>query len=390
MANLIYRTAQIVRAENAPMEDRSFEIVASTEDIDTHDSIVESSWKLERYLKNPVVLYGHNRFPSMPALPIGTSSNTRVENKQLRSRIEIVGQDEHPFADNILAQIRKGRLRGLSVGFNPGNGRIETREKREILILSNNELIEISVEPTQSNENALIELRSMARKAMNVSGKTKGKLPPGQRADEPTREGAPPISDQEAATAYISAAPGDVEGLDPEMAKQVSAVIATRVGACFEAGGAALEEDPNARAICKALSTKENTIGTLEEALAVVEAMKQNATSGTISAEAQERASLIQGAITDTRISEGMRSNKEYMESLNKYSMPALRAHLKSLKPTLPLGKRNETAKPGAKDDTPDIGDKPWDKLTYPERAAIQRSDPARAKAMKAAVSKNK
>lgn len=390
MADIIYRYIPVKRAV-VDLEKRSFPLIASTEEIDTYDTVIDSkTWNLRRFKVRGPVLYSHNPME----LPIGIATNTRVDGTELKADCTIVSNRANPKADNYLHSVNEGSLEGVSVGFMPGDCELQERDGREVLVLKNCELIEISLTPTNSNPSALVELRSTARKKQEMKKKKK---PLGQRADgteqeqeqEEEREEAPPLSDREASIAYISAATGDVEGLDPEMAKQVSAAITTRVDACYEAGGAASEEDPNMRGICTALSTREVSVKTSEEALAVVTALVQNARSGNLSAEAQERATLIQGAIADTRISEGMQT-KEYMESLNKYSLPALRIHLKSLKPQLPLGKRTETKKPGAEDTSPDIGDKPWDKLTYVEKAKLQRSDPERARALKEASSKSK
>lgn len=375
MADILYRYIPAKRAV-VDLEKRSFPLIASTEDRDTYDTIIDSAtWNLRRFTVRGPVLYSHNPME----LPIGVATEVRVEGTELKANCTIVSNLANPKADNYLHSVNEGSLEGVSVGFMPGDCELQERDGREVLVLKNCELIEISLTPTNSNPNALVELRSLARKKKEMSGKNK--------KEEEKREEAPSLSDREAATAYISAAPMDVEGLDPEVAKKVSAAIAARVGACFDAGGAASEEDPNMRAIYTALSTREVPINTSEEALAVVIALVQNARSGNVSAEAQERATLIQGAIADTRISEGMQT-KEYMESLSKFSMTALRAHLKSLKPQLPVGKRNEPVTPRTKDSAEDLWDKPWSELSFVQRGALMKADPVRAKALKEAAEK--
>lgn len=131
-------------------ESRSFEVVASTASVDSHGEIVDQTWKLDRFLANPVVLFGHEH----SSLPIGRADNVRVEEGQLKARITLVSEKANPFAEQVLALMKEGALRAISVGFRPGKRSTEKRDGREVVVLSDNELMELSVVPIGANPDA--------------------------------------------------------------------------------------------------------------------------------------------------------------------------------------------------------------------------------------------
>ena len=153
MTEPFYRRALIQR-EAQPQQtqgERVFPIVASTEDLDSYETIVESSWILDRYLKNPVVLWDHNAHLTDATLPIGTVRNLKVENGALVGEMVLASERANPRAEQVYQSIIEGTLRGVSVGFYPRDVREEMRDGREIYVLSNNELFEISLTAVPSN-----------------------------------------------------------------------------------------------------------------------------------------------------------------------------------------------------------------------------------------------
>jgi HK97 family phage prohead protease len=131
---------------------RSIDCIASTETVDSYGDIVEQVWNLQRYLANPVVLFAHNS----RELPIGHAENVRVESGALRARIIFATADANPKAEQVWQSVRQKTLRGVSVGFYPNAVREEKRDGRSVLVLSDNELHEISVVPVPANPDAVM------------------------------------------------------------------------------------------------------------------------------------------------------------------------------------------------------------------------------------------
>lgn len=156
MADLITRAMRFKRSESP--ESRTVDVTASDETIDSYGDIVEQKWDLERYATNPVVLYAHDS----DDLPIGCAENVRVENGALRATLRFASAEANPLAERVWRSIQEGTLRAVSVGFYPRTVRYEMRDDREVCVLSDNELREISVVPVPANPNALAQLRARA------------------------------------------------------------------------------------------------------------------------------------------------------------------------------------------------------------------------------------
>jgi HK97 family phage prohead protease len=161
-------------------EERSGRFIFSTDAIDSFDEVVEQSWDLKRYQKNPVVLYNHNRgsiFGSaQDSLPIGYAKDVGLVNGALEGTVCFLSKDANPMAEMCWRCFREGALRAGSVGFMPGDVREEKRGGKEIFVLANNELFEFSLTPIPANADAVAMsadgrdrtiLKSLARKTPN-------------------------------------------------------------------------------------------------------------------------------------------------------------------------------------------------------------------------------
>ena len=152
---------------------RTVDFIASTDAIDSYDEIVEQDWILDRYLSNPVVLFGHNSRD----LPIGTATRCEVVEasgrKQLECTIQFLTAAANPMAEQVWHAVQEGGLRAVSVGFMPGDYRFEKRNGVEVFVLSQNTLHEISVVPIPANPEALAKMKSKARGV--VDGNTEKK-----------------------------------------------------------------------------------------------------------------------------------------------------------------------------------------------------------------------
>lgn len=143
--------------ESVSDETRSVDVIVSSDAIDGHGTIVKQNWKLERFAANPVVLYGHNHYE----LPIGQASNVGVVDGQLRATITFSTEDLNAEAEKIWRNVRAKVIRGISAGFMPHSITFEKQNDREVMVLDDNELFEISVTPCPSNADALMQMRSM-------------------------------------------------------------------------------------------------------------------------------------------------------------------------------------------------------------------------------------
>lgn len=164
-------------------EGRWVDVIASTDTLDGHGDIVEQTFDLKRYKKNPVVLFLHNQFGcfdgSRPEdfLPIGRGDNVKVAGGQLEARIHFASEKANPLAERIFHQFKEGSLNAVSIGFRPGKvTRTENADTGKVTYrLANNELFEISVVPIPSNPDAVAkalhaaEREQLSRMAANAA-----------------------------------------------------------------------------------------------------------------------------------------------------------------------------------------------------------------------------
>lgn len=145
------------------LDKREVDFDCSDESPDTYDTIIRQDWRLERYTKNPVVLYNHAGHEE-DCLPIGQALNVRVEGsggkRKLVCTVRFASEKANPFAEQCFQSVVEGTLRGISVGFIPHAYVWEMREDVEYLVFTDVELVELSLTPLPSNANALAKLRS--------------------------------------------------------------------------------------------------------------------------------------------------------------------------------------------------------------------------------------
>jgi len=139
-------------------EARTVDVVMSTPRIDRHGERVELDWDLKAYKRNPVVLWAHDS----RSLPIGKAENVRIEGDALVGTIRFCSASANPLAEQCVQLFREGMLNAVSVGFIPHSYRFEKEDDEEVLVLSKNELVELSVTPTPANPDALARRRAKA------------------------------------------------------------------------------------------------------------------------------------------------------------------------------------------------------------------------------------
>jgi HK97 family phage prohead protease len=200
-----------VRAVRAELREADF--VCSTDTVDSYDEVVEQKWDLRRYLSNPVVLFAHDS----RCLPIGKASKVGVVNGELVATITFATEKANPLAEQVWQSVQEQTLRAVSVGFMSHSCRWEKENDVERLILSDNELYEISVTPIPANPDALAKMRARARQAAT-------KTTPPARGPEESTMNEDAIKALEARASEKSA---QVESLtkDLDLAKAKAAVI---------------------------------------------------------------------------------------------------------------------------------------------------------------------
>jgi hypothetical protein len=160
-------------------DERSFEVVASTETLDSHGDVLRQFWDLSRYEKNGVVLWNHNLALYMGAdaedtLPIGRGE-ARVEGKKLVAKIWLLKGEasEEPLVDKIWRRVKQLVLKAVSVGFRPGQvtRKVNAAGETEFYELGSkdrpNELREISLVPMGSNPDAVAKSIAWERKHLS-------------------------------------------------------------------------------------------------------------------------------------------------------------------------------------------------------------------------------
>ena len=124
--------------------------VFSTADEDRHGEVVDQkTWQLDDYLKNPVVLFGHDH--NQPAIGKVINLFFNAEGN-LEGEIQFA-VEENAFAKTIYLLLKGGYMRAFSVGFQ--NEVVEYDQENEKVTLKRNNLFEISVVNVPANQMAL-------------------------------------------------------------------------------------------------------------------------------------------------------------------------------------------------------------------------------------------
>jgi len=142
-----------VKADEGAARRVSFVISNGSVDRD-RDTIAVDGWKLDNYLKNPVVLWAHDHWGP----PIGKAVTVGKDGGALRATAEFATAEEYHFADTVYRLVKGGYLRATSVGFWPS--KYLYNEERGGYDFAEQELREFSIVPVPSNPEALAEAKS--------------------------------------------------------------------------------------------------------------------------------------------------------------------------------------------------------------------------------------
>ena len=131
-------------------EERVLNFKISTETPDSYDDVIKADgWDLERFKKNPVVLWAHShREP-----PVGQALAIEVKDGDLVASAQFADAETYEFADTVYRLLKKKFLRATSVGFFPKEWTFD--EDRGGYNFIAQELFEFSVVPVPANPDAL-------------------------------------------------------------------------------------------------------------------------------------------------------------------------------------------------------------------------------------------
>lgn len=164
-------------------EPRTLLITGSTESVDRDGDVIEcSGWRLENYLKNPVVLWAHDY--SRP--PVAMAKQVFVDQRAKKlsfklyfPRIDELGSPGAPpsdhalFVDTLYNMYRASMLNASSVGFRglksaPREDDADKPMWARGVRFTEQELVELSLVPVPANAEALVQARSF--KGLNPKG----------------------------------------------------------------------------------------------------------------------------------------------------------------------------------------------------------------------------
>ena len=142
-------------------KNREVSFIISSDHKDRYGEIVEqTSWQLDNYKKNPIVLWGHNPELADNVLGQAVSIETKEDTDGhliTIAKMKFAEAGTSQNADTVFSLVRQGILRTVSVGFIPHAFKeVQDDETKEsTLVLQENELLEFSIVPIPANPNAV-------------------------------------------------------------------------------------------------------------------------------------------------------------------------------------------------------------------------------------------
>ncbi len=131
-------------------EERVLNFRISTETPDSYNDVIKADgWDLERFEKNPVVLWAHSHYQP----PVGQALSIGVDGDALVASAKFADAETYAFADTVYRLLQKKYLRATSVGFFPKEWTFD--EDRGGYNFIANELFEFSIVPVPANPDAL-------------------------------------------------------------------------------------------------------------------------------------------------------------------------------------------------------------------------------------------
>lgn len=130
---------------------RTVEVVASSEVEDRDGDIIKiNGGELDNFIKNPVILFGHN----YAGLPVAKAVGVKIEDNQIILQIQFPEKEVYEFADTVFKMIKTGYLNAVSIGFIPKKQAYD--EELKAYVVEKWEMLETSIVAVPANQDALI------------------------------------------------------------------------------------------------------------------------------------------------------------------------------------------------------------------------------------------
>lgn len=121
------------------------------------DTIAVDGWKTDAYVKNPVVLWGHDA----SSLPVAKAVKVWKDGNSLKAEAEFTPLGMARFNDTVYDMLKGGFLNATSVGFQPLKYAFTDDPQRRFGIdFIEQELLEFSIVSIPANSEALVSARS--------------------------------------------------------------------------------------------------------------------------------------------------------------------------------------------------------------------------------------
>lgn len=141
--------------------ERTARFIASSTREDRYGDIIEQSWDLNDFWKNPTFLWGHQSFST----PIGWVREFTPNNEQTltRARVEFLPRGEDEFVDKLVRLTQMKAIRAVSVGFVPleAEERFDNDHHFMGYRFLRSQLIELSLCTVPANPDAVSLARSL-------------------------------------------------------------------------------------------------------------------------------------------------------------------------------------------------------------------------------------
>lgn len=141
-------------------DSRNVTFTISTSSVDRMgDTIAVDGWKLDAYLKNPVVLWAHDS----TSLPVAKATSIWKGDAKtaLKAIAEFTPKGMARFNDTVFDMLKGGFLNATSVGFAPLKyAFVDDPARKYGIDFIEQELLEFSVVPVPANSEALVESRA--------------------------------------------------------------------------------------------------------------------------------------------------------------------------------------------------------------------------------------
>lgn len=155
LAEALTKALKDVRISEATAENGEFEVIATTQDVDRHGEAIRiDGWEMENYMKNPIILFGHDYW-NMDSI-VGRATEIRFEGGKMIVKGVFASGEANPKAQQLRKLYEEGIVKTVSVGFIP-----RQRDEQDRDVITKAELLEISFVPVPANPEALSLMKGL-------------------------------------------------------------------------------------------------------------------------------------------------------------------------------------------------------------------------------------